>query len=174
LLNENILSEGEGSEDVADFDIDDERDLLPNENKLSNPDDTEEEDDVDEGHDTSDQDSDENDEALEDDSDMGDDLDISDEDIDDDELDEVMNDSEDEGSDQAEDSEGEDKSKGSGSKAQKRKLSDYIGQLNGADASLRALKRLSGAKNDEVLSGETGKILSNEDFKRIKELKVCD
>jgi protein SDA1 len=180
LLNENILSEGEGLDDESDFDTDDERDLPPNANKLSNPDDTEEEheaseeDDVDEGHDTSDQDSDENGEGLEDDSDMGDDLDISAEGIDDDELDEVMNDSEDESSDQAEDSEEEDKSKGSGSKAQKRKLSDYIGQLNSADASLRALKRLAGAKKDEVFSGETDKILSNEDFKRIKELKVCD
>jgi protein SDA1 len=56
-------------------------------------------------------------------------LNTSDEDIDDDELNEVMNDSEDEGSDQAEDSEEEGKSKGSGSKGEKRKLSDYIGQL---------------------------------------------
>jgi protein SDA1 len=102
------------------------------------------------------------------------DTDISDEDEgDDDELKESINGSEDEALDQNEDSEEEDKSKGSGSKAQKRKLNDYIGQLSSADASLRVLKRLATAKKAEVPSDETGKILSDEDFKRIKELKVC-
>ncbi|TVU16160.1 hypothetical protein EJB05_39711 [Eragrostis curvula] len=187
LLNENISSEGEGSDDGSDaFDSDDEGDLpsapvtreimegSSDANNLVTHEDTEEEDDKEKGHDTSDQDSDEDDEGLEDDSnsDLDDDTDISDEDIDhDEEMNESINDSEDEGSDQDEDSDGEDKSKGSG-KVPKRKLSDYIGQINAADASLRALKRFAGAKKAEVSSGETDKILSDEDFKRIKELKA--
>ncbi|GJN26353.1 hypothetical protein PR202_gb14278 [Eleusine coracana subsp. coracana] len=179
LLNESISSEGEGSDDESDaLDSDDERDGAPDTNELDAPEDTEEEDEVSEenvmpeGHDTSDQDSDENGEGLEDDSDMDADTDRSDEDMDaDEELNEGIDGSEDEGSDQA-DSDEEDKSKGSGSKVQKRKLADYIGQLNAADASLRALKRFAGAKKADGLLGETEKILSDEDFKRIKELKA--
>ncbi|XP_062226850.1 uncharacterized protein LOC133925049 [Phragmites australis] len=192
LLDENISSEGEGSDDESDdFDYDNEVDLpsalgteenidgSSDTKKLDANEDTKEEDEVsgeddtDEGQDKSDHNSDENDEELEDDSDMDGDTDISDEDKDDDdELNESILDSEDEGSDQDEDSDEEDKSKGSSSKVQKRKLSDYIGQLNAADASLRALKRFAGAKKVEVSLGEAGKILSDEDFKRIKELKA--
>ncbi|KAF7059494.1 hypothetical protein CFC21_066392 [Triticum aestivum] len=71
-----------------------------------------------------------------------------------------------------EDSDEGDKSKGSGSKVQKRKLSDYIGQLDAADASLRALKKLAGAKKAEASTDEAGRIFGDEDFKRIKELKA--
>ncbi|OEL17768.1 Protein SDA1-like protein [Dichanthelium oligosanthes] len=193
LLDENISSEGEGSDNESDaFDSDDETDLpsappgteenmegSSDANKLDANEDTKEEDEAfdedvtDEGQDSSNNTSDEIDEELDDDSDMDADTDMSDEDNNDDkELKESINGSEDEGPDQDEDSDGEDKSTGSGSKVQKRKLSDYIGELNAADASLRALKRLAGVKKAQVSSDESGKILSDEDFKRIKELKA--
>ncbi|XP_010248735.1 PREDICTED: protein SDA1 homolog isoform X2 [Nelumbo nucifera] len=56
--------------------------------------------------------------------------------------------------------------------SRKRKLLDLDGQLNVADTSLRALKRLAGAKMGRVSSDSTDGILSNEDFQRIKELKA--
>ena len=193
LLDENISSEGEGSDDESDaFDSDDETALQsappgieenmegsdankPDANEDTNKEDEASDDGTDEGQDSSDNDSDDIDEELDDDSDVDADTDMSDEDNDDDEeLKERINGSEDEGSDQDEDSDEGDKSNGSSSKVQKRKLSDYIGELNAADASLRALKRLAGAKKAHVSSDETGKILSDEDFKRIKELKVCE
>ncbi|KAF8750434.1 hypothetical protein HU200_012375 [Digitaria exilis] len=192
LLDEDMSSEEEGSDEESDaFDSDNEI-ALPSAppgteenmegsseaNKCDANEDTNEEDEAsdedgaDEGQDNSDNDSEEVDEELDDDSDMDADTDMSDEDSDDDELKESINGSEDEGSDQDEDTDEEDKSKGSDSKVQKRKLNDYIGELNAADASLRALKRLAGAKKAQVSSDETGKILSDEDFKRIKELKA--
>ncbi|XP_022733406.1 protein SDA1 homolog [Durio zibethinus] len=66
------------------------------------------------------------------------------------------------------DGENEDKK----SKARKRKLSDFEGQLIAADTSLRALKRLAEAKMSHVLSDSTDGILSDEHFRRIKELKA--
>lgn len=189
LLDENISSEGEGSDDESDaFDSDDDMDLasappgteenmegLSVTKKHDADGDTKEEAEASDHEDgTGQYDSNDSDE-LDDDSDMDADTDMSDEDEDDDdELKESMNGSEYEASDQDEDSDEEDKLKGSGSKVEKRKLSDYIGELNAADASLRALKRLATAKKAEVSSDETGKILSDEDFKRIKELKVCE
>jgi protein SDA1 len=116
-------------------------------------------------------DSDDNMDDIEDDSDMDGDTDVSDEDDDE----ELNDDSENEGSDQDEDSDEEDKSKSSSSKMQKRKLSDYMGQLDAADASLRTLKRLAGAKKAETSTDSTdeaGRIFSDEDFKRIRERKV--
>jgi protein SDA1 len=57
--------------------------------------------------------------------------------------------------------------------AKKRKFSDFNDQLTAADSSLRALKKLAGTTmEDAMLEAEDG-ILSNEDFQRIKELKVC-
>lgn len=57
------------------------------------------------------------------------------------------------------------------SKGTKRKISDI--DVNAASNSLRALKKLAGANMEpNSLNMEDG-ILSNEDFKRIKELKVC-
>ena len=58
------------------------------------------------------------------------------------------------------------------SKAKKRKLSDFDGQLLAADSSLRALKRLAGVTMGQTSPDSTDGILSNEDFQRIKELKV--
>nr|CAE04257.3 OSJNBa0089N06.18 [Oryza sativa Japonica Group] len=193
LLDEDFSSEGEGSDDESDaFDSNDEKELqsargtkqnldgsseankldtdegMKEEDQLSgDEDDTEE---LDEDQDISDNDSEENDDELELDSDMDEENDVSESD-DDEELSEKLDDS-DEGSDQDDDSDQDDKSKNSSRKANKRKLSDYIGQLNAADASLRALKKLAGAKKAEASCDEAGKILSDEDFKRIKELKA--
>jgi protein SDA1 len=195
LLDEDFSSEGEGSDDESDaFDSNDEKELqsargtkqnldgsseankldtdegMKEEDQLSgDEDDTEE---LDEDQDISDNDSEENDDELELDSDMDEENDVSESD-DDEELSEKLDDS-DEGSDQDDDSDQDDKSKNSSRKANKRKLSDYIGQLNAADASLRALKKLAGAKKAEASCDEAGKILSDEDFKRIKELKVWE
>ncbi|WRX16119.1 SDA1 [Theobroma cacao] len=58
------------------------------------------------------------------------------------------------------------------SKASKRKLSDFEGQLIAADTSLRALKRLAEAKMSHTSSDSTDGILSDEHFRRIKELKI--
>lgn len=56
--------------------------------------------------------------------------------------------------------------------AKKRKFTDFDGQLIAADTSLRALKKLAGEKIGDALPESGDGILSNEDFKRIKELKV--
>ncbi|KAK1415748.1 hypothetical protein QVD17_31534 [Tagetes erecta] len=59
------------------------------------------------------------------------------------------------------------------SKGQKRKLVDFDEQLDSANQSLRALKRLAVAKEaKDDTSDATDGILSNEDFQRIKELKA--
>ncbi|EEF47597.1 protein SDA1 homolog [Ricinus communis] len=58
------------------------------------------------------------------------------------------------------------------SKASKRKFSDFDGKLIDADTSLRALKRLAEEKSNHTSSDLADGILSNEDFKRIKELKA--
>lgn len=58
------------------------------------------------------------------------------------------------------------------SKEKKRKFSDFEGELNAANKSLRALKKLAG-ENQNTSSNTDDGILSNEDFQRIRELKVC-
>ena len=58
-----------------------------------------------------------------------------------------------------------------GSKEKKRKLSDFDTQLISADTSLRALKKLAGGAVNNASDSADG-ILSNDDFRRIKELKV--
>ncbi|KAL3501096.1 hypothetical protein ACH5RR_035545 [Cinchona calisaya] len=57
------------------------------------------------------------------------------------------------------------------SKAGKRKFSEFSEQLNDANRSLRALKKLAGARVGNTSETNDG-ILSNEDFLRIKELKA--
>jgi len=183
LLDEDISSEGEGSDDDSDaFDSDDEE-MLPSandtqqslkvsSNKLYADEDHKGEEEVsgeqDDAEEVDDDDSDDNMDDIEDDSDMDGDTDVSDEDDDE----ELKDDSENEGSDQVEDSDEEDKSKGSSPKVQKRKLSDYIGNLDAADASLRALKKFAVAKKAETSTDEAGRIFSDEDFKLIRERKA--
>ncbi|CAA0817794.1 ARM repeat superfamily protein [Striga hermonthica] len=55
--------------------------------------------------------------------------------------------------------------------AKKRKLSDFQGQLDAANKSLRALKKLAGASGNASSNMDDG-ILSNEDFQKIKVLKA--
>ncbi|KAL5214699.1 hypothetical protein ABZP36_003851 [Zizania latifolia] len=174
LLDEDFSSEGEGEGNASDaLESDDEKT-----NKLDTDEGMEEEDELSGGEDDTEEadedqdisDSDKSDDGLEYDSDMAEEEnDASD---DDEQLSEHLDDSESEGSDQDEDNDLDDKSKDSCSKSNKRKLSDYIGQLNAADSSLRALKKLAGAKKAETSPDEAGKILSDEDFKRIRELKA--
>ena len=59
------------------------------------------------------------------------------------------------------------------SKGKKRKFSDFDDQLNSANKSLRALKKLAGAKTEHSLANIDDGILSNEDFQRINEREVC-
>ncbi|XP_050205253.1 uncharacterized protein LOC126655227 [Mercurialis annua] len=54
----------------------------------------------------------------------------------------------------------------------KRKFSDFDGNLIAADTSLRALKKLTEERLNHNLSDPTDGFLSNEDFKKIKELKA--
>lgn len=58
-----------------------------------------------------------------------------------------------------------------GYKAGKRKFSNFNEQLNAASQSLRALKKLAGARVGSTSETNDG-ILSNEDFQRIKELQA--
>lgn len=74
--------------------------------------------------------------------------------------------------DEMEEEDNDNETGGKESKAQKRKYSDIDQQLNAADTSLRALKRLAAGKREPELPGTTDDILSNEDFQRIKELKA--
>ncbi|MED6217510.1 hypothetical protein PIB30_018320 [Stylosanthes scabra] len=71
---------------------------------------------------------------------------------------------------------GDDESVGTNSRkkgsAKKRKFADFDDQLLAADTSLRALKKLAGTVGHAPLPESTDGILSNEDFKRIKELKA--
>ncbi len=96
-----------------------------------------------------------------------DDSDVSDNDDDDEKEEEDM-----EAADEAEHEATNGSNKTSDANAKKRKLSDFDGQLLAADTSLRALKRLSGVKMGQTSSDSIDGILSNEDFQRIKELKV--
>ncbi|KAF8378179.1 hypothetical protein HHK36_029516 [Tetracentron sinense] len=79
---------------------------------------------------------------------------------------------EEESSDFSEDEDHDEAEEEEESIAQKRKFFDYDGELNAADTSLRALKRLAGSNMGHTSTDSTDGILSNEDFQRIKELKA--
>ncbi|XP_040939754.1 protein SDA1 homolog isoform X2 [Gossypium hirsutum] len=76
------------------------------------------------------------------------------------------------GSSKAGDSAGDGGNEDQKTKASKRKLSDFEGQLIAADTSLRALKRLAEAKTSHASSDSVDGILSDEHFQRIKKLKA--
>ncbi|XP_023641890.1 protein SDA1 homolog isoform X2 [Capsella rubella] len=57
-------------------------------------------------------------------------------------------------------------------KGKKRKIEDFDASLLAADTSLRALKRCAEAKSEQPSFGESDGILSNEDFRKIKELQA--
>ncbi|XP_030475012.1 uncharacterized protein LOC115692332 [Syzygium oleosum] len=58
------------------------------------------------------------------------------------------------------------------SETRKRKFTDFDGQINAAETSLRALKKLAETKLSQPPSDSADGILSNEDFQRIKQLKA--
>ncbi|KAJ4763571.1 Protein SDA1-like protein [Rhynchospora pubera] len=94
---------------------------------------------------------------------------------DDDELSDDNHEDEDDSDNDDEDDSGDEGShdlqeKGRSDRGEKRKLDEYISKISAADASLRALKKLAMAKAHA--SEEANPILSNEDFKRIKEIKA--
>lgn len=98
-----------------------------------------------------------------------DDDDINEDDVDtenDDDIDDSDDDDDKDNSDDHDTNEEKEKEP----KAKKRKFADYVGQLNAADTSLRALKKLTETKM-AVVDVPDG-ILSNEDFQRIRELKA--
>lgn len=76
------------------------------------------------------------------------------------------------GSSKAGDNAGDGGNEDQKTKASKRKLSDFEGQLIAADTSLRALKRLAEAKTSHASSDSVDGILSDEHFQRIKKLKA--
>ncbi|CAH2037982.1 unnamed protein product, partial [Thlaspi arvense] len=57
-------------------------------------------------------------------------------------------------------------------KGKKRKMLDFDASLVSADTSLRALKRFAEAKSEQPSFDESDGILSNEDFRKIKELQA--
>lgn len=106
-----------------------------------------------------------------DDEDMNDDIDEEEEEESEDEVEGEEN--EDEVKEEAIDNGNRDNECGlKESRGKKRKLSNFDKQVIDADTSLRALKRLAGTTLVTTLSDSPDGILSNEDFKRIKELKV--
>lgn len=127
---------------------------------------------------------------AEEDSNDGDDMNNTEDDIDIDmsiggDEDEEMNDSDEADTDseneeieseeddgEASDSSGEDSGNKKKANVKKRKIEDFDTNLLSADTSLRALKRFAEAKNERPSFDESDGILSNEDFRKIKELQV--
>lgn len=73
---------------------------------------------------------------------------------------------------ESEDDDGEASAEESGSKGKKRKIVDFDANLLSADTSLRALKRFAEAKSEQPSLDDNDGILSNEDFRKIKDLQV--
>ncbi|KFK43590.1 hypothetical protein AALP_AA1G146000 [Arabis alpina] len=73
---------------------------------------------------------------------------------------------------EASDSSVEDSGNKEKAKGKKRKIVDFDVNLLSADTSLRALKRYAESKNDQPSFDESDGILSNEDFRKIKELQA--
>ncbi|GLT94661.1 hypothetical protein SLE2022_123900 [Rubroshorea leprosula] len=177
LLQQDIKNDdsedGDDSDEITSMNSDD--DLDENENFASSDDELEDQlhgynnegkdDDL-----VEEEEEDDDDDENEDDSDISLDADEEEEDgsVDAEEV-EAKEDEEHETNDNAIEDGGQELTK---SKARKRKISDFDGQLVAADTSLRALKRLAEAKLGGPTSDSTDGILSNEDFQRIKELKA--
>lgn len=153
-------NEGEDKENASVEN--DEEDAVLEEGEEGEEEDVEE----DESDDDHDIDNDDDDDAID-----GDDVDLDGDDVDGD-LDDEDVDDDDDGDDDNTNNDDDTDEEREKSKAQKRKFLDYVGQLNAADTSLRALKKLAGTKMEVVPSDIADGILSNEDFQRIKELKA--
>lgn len=174
-----LLEEDDGNEDSDDADehsfsgTDDDKDddLDRDEMVASSDDDDDQMDNSDSG---SEDDGIEEDAMVAEDEDGDDSIDDNDSDVngsEDDDEDEEEEENEEEESDN-------DDAKGSGNgvkdnKAKKRKFADFDKQLNHVESSLRALKRLAKENMEPASLDSADGFLSNEDFQRIKELKVC-
>lgn len=111
--------------------------------------------------------------SIDDDDDEDEEAEESDQGVEDSSEEELEEFGEDDEMEQTEDRETKDgESSLKDSKARKRKLSDFDRQLVAADSSLRALKKLAGATLVTTSSDSTDGILSNEDFRKIKEMKA--
>lgn len=73
---------------------------------------------------------------------------------------------------EASDSSAEDSGSKEKANGKKRKMVDFDANLLSADTSLRALKRFAEAKSEQPSLDENDGILSNEDFRKIKDLQV--
>ncbi|KAL0732783.1 hypothetical protein Bca4012_008993 [Brassica carinata] len=73
---------------------------------------------------------------------------------------------------EASDSSAEDGGSEEKAKGKKRKIVDFDANLLSADTSLRALKRFAEAKSEQTSLDENDGILSNEDFRKIKDLQA--
>ncbi|XVE74903.1 hypothetical protein DITRI_Ditri12bG0055800 [Diplodiscus trichospermus] len=122
--------------------------------------------------DTVDEEDDENDSIDEDESDIDDDNEEDEVEMDEVEAEEDNDYEEDRGSSRPGDSAGDAGNEDQKSKARKRKLPYFEDQLVVADTSIRALKRLAEAKMSCASPDLKDGILSDEHFKRIKELKA--
>lgn len=140
-------------------------DMIENNGKVEE----DEEEDASESHsEEDDEEEDDDDEEVDEEDNSADDVDSVDGDDEDDDGD----DDNDEEDDENEDEDGENGEEKENPKSRKRKLLEYDEQLIAGDASLRALKRLAVVKMANISSDATDGILSNEDFRRIKVLKV--
>ncbi|CAN0896317.1 Protein SDA1 homolog [Linum grandiflorum] len=167
-----LLDEGadtESDEDVEDDGDDSQSDAgpdYPSNRELFGSDDEENavEDDEDDGSDDDDLRAD-----LDDSDDNADEIGSGEDDGEEEDDDEVDEESEDE---EGEEDDADDEVEASKSVSNKRKRSDFNGELIAADTSLRALKKLAG-ENQKPSSSDPGDgFLSQEDFKRIRELKA--
>ncbi|WZZ19070.1 hypothetical protein YC2023_112159 [Brassica napus] len=85
---------------------------------------------------------------------------------------EEMESEEDDDDGEASDSSEEDSGSKEKAKGKKRKMVDFDANLLSADTSLRALKRFAEAKSEQPCLDENDGILSNEDFRKIKDLQA--
>ncbi|KAM1303703.1 hypothetical protein ACFX2F_021480 [Malus domestica] len=178
-----LLEEDDGNEDsddadehsfsgTDDDDKDNDLDLDRDEMVASSDDDDNQMDNSDSG---SEDDGIEEDAVVAEDEDGDDSIDDNDSDVNGSE-DEDDDEDEEEEENEKEESDNDD-AKGSGhgvkdNKAKKRKFADFDKQLNHAEASLRALKRLAKENMEPASLDSADGFLSNEDFQRIKELKA--
>lgn len=131
-----------------------------------------EEEDASESHSEEDDEEEDDDDEADEEDNSADDVDSVDGDDEDEDEDDDGDDDNDEEDDENEDEDGENGEEKEKPKSLKRKLLEYDEQLIAGDASLRALKRLAVVKMANISSDTTDGILSNEDFRRIKVLKV--
>ena len=173
-----LLEEDDGNEDSDDadehsFSGTDDDDLDRDEMVASSDDDDDQMDNSDSG---SEDDGIEEDAVVAEDEDGDDSIDDTDSDVNGSEDDDDDEDEEEEENEEEESDNDDAECSGNGvkdNKSKKRKFANFDKQLNHAESSLRALKRLAKENIEPTSLDSADGFLSNEDFQRIKELKVC-